>query len=122
MERNNIINNKDNKNVLNKVGIALSIPGILNTLLIYISLILAATNIYVGDPYFTVLLLLLVLPILSISIVSIIIWGICICIKKVKYNVSLSEYKIALILLLLDMILYGVLLIPALMNFIGKSF
>ena len=121
MNTNGIINNENDRNLLNKVGIALSIPGILNTLLIYIPLILATINIYIGDSYFIILLLLLAFPILFISIVLIIAWGVCVYIKKVKYNVSLSKYKVAFIFLSVDIALYLILLIPALLNFIGKN-
>ena len=113
---------KKKGNLLNKVGIVLCIPGIVNSLFIYVPVLLSLTNIYEGDPYAILLPVLLTSVLFPLTLVAFIVWAILVHRKKVKQGVPLREYKIAYIFWGIDFALFAILVVPFIFNFINNLF
>lgn len=121
-QNNNPSTTKKKISILNIVGIALSVPGIINSLFIYVPVLLSITKIYEGDPYFILFFTLFASILFPVTLVAFIVWAICVHVKKVRQGVPLREYKIAYIFWAVDFGLFAILVVPFALNFISNLF
>ena len=104
--------------VLNIIGIIINIPGIIMAMSICIGAIISLVGIYKDVPYYILSFLIIDYFVALISVFLLIVWGICVCVRKIKYKVSLKKYKLGIIFSIINIGLHFIIALPFIYSYL----